>query len=386
MSLVARRSHVVLTIAGCFSGGSLYGWSGFMPAVRAQFDLNNAAASMVFSIALVSFTFGVLLGPTLMARISLRLCLPMIASFIVLALVAAGTSAGFTAFTLAYGVCFGFATGVLYNFAVSLAAASGSPTLLVPVCVAAFGLGGAVFGPVQFWLSEAGWGLWSIMPALVCFAVVAFGGLAFKFPGQAQDMPQNRASARVRFDKTLATLWVIFAAGSCAGLIVLGFAAQFLSRAPDGVGLASLAIFLAASGNTLGRLSSALTAGRFGPACCIAGALTMSIITLACLAFTSAPGILIGLLFLIAFAYGQLAATMPLLVKSCVSEHIFPKAFGWVFTGWGVAGLVGPWTAGWLLDATGTLKGALFICIALSLLSLWLVLSLARKGRAEQQC
>ena len=104
----------------------------------------------------------------------------------------------------------------------------------------------------------------------------------------------------------------------------------------------------------------------------------MSMLSLVCLAITAAPIAVVALLFVVAFAYGQLAATIPLLVKAHVSPAAFSGAFGLVFTGWGVAGLIGPWTAGWVLDATGTLQYALVICMALAALSLWLVLRLAR--------
>ena len=384
MSLAARRFHFVLTILGCFGGGSLYGWSGYQPAVRAQFAVSNAAASMVFSLALVSFTLGVLLGPMLLTRVPPRFRLPLLAGPAALSLCVSGASTGFSGFVMAYGISFGFVSGAIYNHTISMASASHAATLLVPVSVAAFGFGGAVFGPVHVWLTANGWGLWSIAPALICLTVVAL----LAFGAQAQTGTEKTTSARptpmVRPDKTIAILWIIFAAGSCSGLIVLGFAAQILPPAAEGVGLESLAIFLAALGNTMGRLSSAVTAGRFGPARGIAGALVLSMIALAGLTITATPGVVIGLLFLVAFAYGQLAATTPLLVKSQVGGAAFPGAFGWVFTGWGVAGLVGPWSAGWLLDATGTLRFSLVACIALAALSFWLVLRFPTRDPAEE--
>ncbi len=378
MSLATRRTHLVLTIAGCFGGGSLYGWSGYLPTVREQFDVNNASASMVFSLALVGFTFGVLLGPVLLTRVPRHLRLPVLAGTATLSLAIAGASLTFAGFTVAYGACFGFTSGALYNFAVSAASASDKPTLLVPVSVAAFGLGGAVFGPLNVWLASAGWSLWSVAPALVCLALVAAGALVWKPSAGPSDVSQNLAPVIVRPTKTLATLWVIFAAGSCCGLIVLGFAAQFLVLSGEDVGLAGLAVFLVALGNTLGRLSCAVTVRHFGPARGVAGALILSMLSLVCLAITAAPIAVVALLFVVAFAYGQLAATIPLLVKAHVSPAAFSGAFGLVFTGWGVAGLIGPWTAGWVLDATGTLQYALVICMALAALSLWLVLRLAR--------
>lgn len=384
MSRAALNLHLALSILGCFGGGSLYGWSGYLPAVRAEFGVANTAASMVFSLALFSFTLGVLLGPMLLARVSPPVRLPLIAGLAALSLGAAGLCTGFVGFAVAYGGFFGFASGGLYNHTVSMASASGRPTLLVPVSVAAFGFGGAVFGPVQIWLTSVGWGLWSTMPAFGCLAVVVVAALVLRpLPDCAIAAPHAPVRL-VKPDKVIAALWVIFAAGSCSGLIVLGFAAQFLPQAVDGIGLMSLAVFLAALGNALGRLSSALTVAWFGPARGIAGSLILSIFSLACLIVTTAPVIVIGLLFFVAFAYGQLAATTPLLVKTQVSGAAFPSSFGWVFTGWGVAGLVGPWTAGGLLDATGTFQIPLIACIALAVLSLWFVVGFTKRDRLEE--
>lgn len=379
MSLAARRAHSRLTILACFGGGSLYGWSGYLPAVRTQFGVSNASASMVFSLALLSFTLGVLLGPYLLAHILPRYRLIFLASLSVLALTIAAASAGFAGFFLSYGLCFGFVAGVLYNHAISTASASVSATTLVPVSVAAFGLGGAVFGPVHVWL--AAFGLWSLAPATVCLAFVAVLALVMRPLPDLKESVQARPEPMITPDKTIVTLGIIFAAGSCSGLIVLGFASQILPGDADGVGLASLAIFLAAIGNTLGRLCSVITAGWFGPARAIVGALVLSMITLGALVFASVPGMVVGLLLLVAFAYGQLAATMPLLVKSQVSGATFSRSFGWVFIGWGVAGLLGPWSAGWLLDVTGSVHISLILCILLTALSLWLVSGFIKSDR-----
>ena len=72
---------------------------------------------------------------------------------------------------------------------------------------------------------------------------------------------------------------------------------------------------------------------------------------------------------------------MPLLVKSQVKDAAFSGSFGWVFTGWGVAGLLGPWGAGGLFDATGSLKVPIVVCILLLGLSFWLVLPFAKQGQ-----
>lgn len=278
---------------------------------------------MVFSLALASFTLGVLLGPTIFAGLPQRFRLSATAALAAVCLSLSGANGGFAVFVLCYEFCFGFASGALYNHAISQATASKAADLFVPVSVAAFGLGGAVFGPTNVWLTAKGWALWSMLPALLCLVTVALVALFIRSSSENDTTRVQESAPFVKPDKTIAALWLIFVAGSCSGLIVLGFASQILHRGAEDAGLASAAIFLAALGNTLGRLSTALIASKFGPACGIAGSLVLSIVVLLGLIITVSPGKVVVLLFVVAFAYGHLAANMPLLVKSQVSAPRF---------------------------------------------------------------
>lgn len=341
-----------------------------MPAAQNAFDVGSSSASMVFSFALVSFTVGVLLGPLLFGHLPERLRLASVAALAAAGLAASGQAATFAMFVMAYGVAFGFASGALYSHAIAHASASGHPMILVPVSVATFGLGGVVFGSVHVWLSSSGWALWSVLPALVCLVVVMLVSLFGERKGQ-ENKGKLAASLRlVKPDRTILLLWALFATGSCSGLIVLGLASKFLMADPGSAATAVIAVSL---GNTLGRLTAASVSLRFGPLLGIVMALLLSVAALVGLSFAGSSIAITALLLLVAFAYGQVASHTPLLVASHFSEPAFASVFGWVFTGWGFAGLLGPWGAGWLLEKTGDLRPALFICVGLCLVGLWLV-------------
>ena len=375
--LASPRLGVVLPVLGCFGGGSLYGWSGLMPAVQDAFSVGSAAASMVFSFALASFTMGVLLSPLLLGRIPSRLRLVAIALVAAESLALSCLAPNFAIFVAAYGVGFGFSSGALYSYAIARASTSESPNLWVPVSVAAFGLGGVIFGPANIWLTELGWSLRSVVPALACLVIVAAAAL-FGSAGQSDEGTKSQADMQFVWpDRIVLNLWAIFAAGSFAGLIVLGLASTFLM---EDAGSKAAAVFAVAAGNTIGRLSAAFVASRFGPAPGIMGALSLSVLALAGLALAGISGVVIALLFLVALSYGQVASQTPLLVSRYVPAPSFASSFGWVFTGWGVAGLLGPWGAGWLLERSGDLRIALFGCIALCLLGLFLTKRLSATG------
>ena len=63
----------------------------------------------------------------------------------------------------------------------------------------------------------------------------------------------------------------------------------------------------------------------------------------------------------------------PLLVGAGIPEAGFARVFGWVFTGWGLAGLVGSWGAGFLLDASGGFEPVSTACFAVTLVGLVIV-------------
>jgi hypothetical protein len=321
---------VALPILGCFGGGSLYGWSGLMPAVQSAFATGSAAASMVFSLALVSFMVGVLIRPMLLFRVPHRLQLSVIAFGTAASLAAASLAPVFWIFVTAYSVGFGLSSGALYSHAIAHATSSASPGIWVPVSVAAFGLGGVVFGPMNIWLTELGWSIRSVLPAMCCILAVAVLALLSPVAAYTGSSQRKGELPFVRPDRTIFQLWAIFATGSCAGLIVLGLASTFLVNDPAAQ---ATAVFAVAAGNTIGRLSASLVASRFGPAFGIMGALSLSALALAGLALTSGSGVVTALLFVVALSYGQVASQAPLLVSRYVSAAAFGGAFGWVFTG-----------------------------------------------------
>lgn len=360
-------------ILGSFSVGNLYGWAGFAPAVRAQFDASHSETSMIFSIALVCFTLGVLAGPAIFARLFRGHRLAGIAAIAALCLLLSNSSPAFGLFVLSYGAGFGFVAGAFYNCAIVAMSRTRISGVLVPVSVAAFGLGGAAFGASSLWLTQMGFGLWSNLPAFACLLVVAVGSIAFGL----DEREQPRAVVDTLFskpDRQLVVLWTVFAFGSFPGLIVLGMATEFLPEGSDAVGLAGLAVFLAALGNTSGRLAAGAVAPLYGPSRGIVLSLVMSLLAVAALIVLPGATSALAALACVALAYGHLAANMPLLVRDRVAPQDFPGSFGWVFTGWGFAGLVGPWGAGWLLDQSGDLTVALGVCATLTFGALWLML------------
>ena len=64
------------------------------------------------------------------------------------------------------------------------------------------------------------------------------------------------------------------------------------------------------------------------------------------------------------------AAGVPLLARRAAGPEAFAHTFGIVFTGWGAAGLIGPWFAAALRDRTGHWESGLALALGGSLVAL----------------
>ena len=76
----------------------------------------------------------------------------------------------------------------------------------------------------------------------------------------------------------------------------------------------------------------------------------------------------ISLLALIGFSYGAIIAVYPVAISNYFGEA-GPRVYGQVFTAWGFAGLVAPWTAGLIFDGSDGYAPALVVAAVIAGLS-----------------
>ena len=78
--------------------------------------------------------------------------------------------------------------------------------------------------------------------------------------------------------------------------------------------------------------------------------------------------------------YGLNAVALPVIVSRLYGQKLFAEVYGKVFTAWGVAGILAPWLAGRLYDATGGYAASLAVSLVVSLVA---ALAAATLPRAE---
>jgi MFS family permease len=156
-------------------------------------------------------------------------------------------------------------------------------------------------------------------------------------------------------------IWLVFASSAIAGLMVIyciqlfGIDALEFRGVPDAIIFTGTAMAWYAIFNGLGRILWGMISDRIGrKAAIIAMSTFQGLIMLAMyhgfISFGLSLGLIVGA-SLIGFNYGGIFALFPAITADYFGDRQVGRNYGWVFTSYGVAGLLGPLLAGVFKDA-----------------------------------
>lgn len=370
--------------------GVLYAWSVLISPVQSSFDVDRTATSLVFSVSIAVFSLAVMLAPRLCAG-SRLLAVSAVACFLGAAgLILAAHAPIFSIFVFAYGCLFAAASGLGYSAGVQMAVASGVERtgLATGVIVAAFALGAVILGPVMSSVSATSNLTSALYVPAVVLAVIGFASflvlrrfpdvtLAFASRGSSGSQPRDLEKP---VNRLAWLLWLGFGTGAAGGLMVLGHAAGIVAEQSESVGLAGLAVSMIAVGNALGRISSGAVSDWLGPrTVLLLSALVLGAAT-GCMALSANSTVSVIALGAVGMSYGVIATGYPVAVHWFYGAERFAAVYGWVFTAWGVAGLIAPLLAGRLYDTTGSYQLAMLVAAFSSVASAMIVILLPRRA------
>jgi OFA family oxalate/formate antiporter-like MFS transporter len=156
-------------------------------------------------------------------------------------------------------------------------------------------------------------------------------------------------------------IWLVFASSAIAGLMVIyciqlfGLDALEYHGVPNAIVVTGTAMAWYAIFNGLGRILWGMISDRTGrKAAIIAMSAFQGIIMLSMyhgfINFGLATGLVIGASF-VGFNYGGIFALFPAITADYFGNKEVGRNYGWVFTSYGVAGILGPLLAGLFKDA-----------------------------------
>lgn len=361
--ILALAAGVLLNL----SFGSLYAWSVFITALEADLNILRADVSIVFSVAVVSFTAGNFISPMFFGRVPVW-SLPIIASLSAvggLAWAAMGT--GYMPIIIGYGVLFGFGCGFAYNTSLQAAqrALPAKPGLANGVVISAFAMGSVIAASIlsdsimdmgaraAFWLL----GLTVGGAGIVATILILLSG---------QNLPrQSYAAGSQAHRRILGICWIGFFFSALAGIMSIGHAATIITHFGGAVEAAVFGVTLLAIGNALGRLGAGWLSDIITVRS-VAGIshLTGSIGFVVVLANPTGDGAIVAMA-MAGLAYGIAASVYPAALSIFIGSDGHGRNVGILLTAWGAAGLIGPVLAGYFFDMTSDYRIPIeFACVA----------------------
>lgn len=369
--------------------GTLYGWSVFVAPLEKDFHWTRSQTSTAFTIAVAVFALTFILAGRLQDKLG-----PFWVSLVGCVLVSLGFFLCAYTQTLTWlYVCFGVIGGLGNGFGYATpipVMAKWFPDkrgLAVGLAVGGYGAGSAIFGPLssKVLIPAYGWRSTFMILGIVFFVMTLIGSFLLKNPppgyrpagwtlAATTVTPASRdfAPAQVLSTRTFYFLWMAYALGASAGLMVISQLVPFAkSQGVSSELLATMTLVVAAFGNAGGRIFSGWLSDSLGRLNVLRLMIGISIVAMPLLYMAGAnAALLYVMVFIVYWCYGtQLSVN-----ASTTSDFWGTKNaginYGLLFTAWGVAGIIGPRIGGQLFDRFQNYQTAFYAGAALSALAL----------------
>lgn len=175
---------------------------------------------------------------------------------------------------------------------------------------------------------------------------------------------QNYAWREMLSTKQFYLLWVTYAFGASAGLMIIANITSIAATQANIMHGAYLVVTLSIF-NSGGRLASGLLSDKIGGLKTLAIALSLQTINMLLFSyFVSSSTLMIGAA-LAGIGYGTLLAVFPSIMADLYGLKHYGSNYGVLYTAWGIGGFIGPVLAAISVDLSGRYTYAYFICAAL---------------------
>lgn len=363
-----HKLAAALLICLCF--GSIHAYGVLLARIEHWLHTSRTLASLGYAIAVAALTLGVYVNGRLDGLVRPPVRLVICGSVAATGLIIAGFSSGVWGLLLGFGVMYGLSNGIAYAASLGLAASAmpGREAQAMGIATAAYGLGAVLFAQA-FDVALTSLSASNILLLLAPIILVVCG-LGAALAGDRGRVGLNAVVGnKTAMQKPLLFLWFSYLLGAFAGLMVLAHApaiAVWRDGATAHAGFISGAVSIGSvAGGYFGGAIGAWLPGPRG----VALPLLSQAIALASLPFTTGLSGIVAVLGLVGLCYGVLIAVVPVEVRRIAGPEAFAVSYGRVFSAWGIAGIAGPLTAGYLYDVTLGYGAALMAAALLSLSS-----------------
>ncbi len=370
--------------------GTLYAWSVFVAPLEKEFHWKRADTSTVFTIAVVVFALTFIVAGRLQDKFG-----PFWVSLTGAVLVSIGFflcayTSSLTYLFICFGVIGGLGNG--FGYATPIPVMSkwfpDKRGLAVGLAVGGYGGGSAIFGPLSasYLIPHFGWRTTFQVLGVIFLVMTVIGAFLLKNPpagykpeGWTPTATSKAAATTYDFSptemmgtSTFYFMWIAYAFGCAAGLMVISQLVPFAkSVGIPSTMLASLGLVVGAVGNASGRILSGWMSDHLGRINVLRLMIGISMVAMPIL--YSVGGNVVALflmLFVVYWCYGtQLSVNAATAADFWGTKNVGIN-YGFLFTAWGVAGLLGGRIGGKLFDKYHNYQMAFYTAAVLAAIAL----------------
>jgi OFA family oxalate/formate antiporter-like MFS transporter len=398
----------IVTFAGTginLALGVLYAWSVISKQITKEWGWNETQAALPYSVAIAVFALMMVPAGRMQDKLGPRLVATLGGIFCGIGCILASMGQSLTGMVLGFGILAGAGIGFGYASATPPAVKWFPPArtgLIAGLVVAGFGLASVYIAPLaNYSLSAFGIQTTFLILGIAFLLVVVLLAQLLKNPPagykpvgnpdpvKAGSAPKAPAADDYEWTEMVRTpqfylLWFMFVFGAGAGLMIIGKLAKIVDL-QAGIKAGFIFVAMLAVGNAGGRIAAGILSDKIGRT------LTMSIVFVfqAILMFLLRGLDTYGTLFLasilIGFNYGANLSVFPSATKDYFGLKNFGVNYGFVFTAWGVGGILGPMLSGHIFDTHKNFDSAYLIAaICLMIAASLAFVTRAPKAKARQ--
>ncbi len=349
--------------------GAVYAWSIFVGPLEKEFGWTRAQVSTILTILVLVFGLTFIIGGRIQDKkgpfwVSVTACILNSVGFFM---------AGFANSLpwLFFWLGLVAATGQGFGYATPIPVMSkwfpDRRGLAVGLAVAGYGGGSAIFGPLggRYLIPTFGWRNTFFTFGVIFFVMTLIAAFLLKNPpagykpaGWTPAPAAKAAATTYEFPpseairtSTMWFMWVAYALGTSAGLMVISQLVPFARSVGHSIELATTGLIVGAVGNASGRIFSGWLSDALGRLNVLRLMIGISIVAMPILYHVGTNIVTLYLLvFVVYYCYGtQLSVN-----ASSAADFWGPKNvganYGILFTAWGIAGVIGPIIGGKMFD------------------------------------
>lgn len=363
--------------------GAGYAWSVFQTALlETNTDWTLSETSLAFSISFAMVPVGMIIcGPIVDKHGGKKVVLAAGLLF-GLGMFLTGFANSIIMLYLTYGVILGLGIGAGYGTATALTVKwfPDKKGLAGGLTAAGFGSGAILLAPIATNMIESvGVNdtfkiLGGILLVVICASSFVMENPPVKEKVVAATSDKDKNYKEMLRESNFWILWAVYTFAATSGLMVIGHAANLASYYSLGAG--AVIVMIVGLANTLGRIFWGSVSDKIGRYKTVMIMFIVSGTGLILLNFANTLGAVAGIagLIFIALSFGGFLGSFPGITAENWGASKSASNYGWMFTAYGIASILGPSLASSIRESTGSYSMALLISAGMALVGAGMIL------------